>query len=204
MNRMIIKVCGMRDGENIREIEEAGADWMGFIFFRRSPRYVEELPAYLPAKVKRVGVFVNESFGEIRETISRFGLDMVQLHGDEPPALCRELRKEGVEVIKSFSIGDTFSAESTAAYEGECHYFLFDTKTTFYGGSGRKFNWGILGDYRDKTPFLLSGGISPGDVEAIKAFSHPGCIGIDLNSGFEISPALKNVQLLQTFIDKVR
>ncbi len=201
---MIIKVCGMRDAENIRDIEKLGVDWMGFIFYPKSPRFVSEIPAYLPTRAKRVGVFVNESIKNILKTVKLFQLDFVQLHGDESPEFCDEIGDNGLKIIKAFSIENEFPSEKVNTYHGKCDYILFDTRTNLHGGSGKKFNWDILSDYRGETPFLLSGGISPDDIHAVKSFSHPKCIGIDINSKFEIGPALKDAELVKQFIDKIR
>lgn len=201
---MIIKVCGMRDADNIREIENLGIDWMGFIFYSKSPRAVNDMLGYIPKKVKRVGVFVDELIEIILETEMLFRLDMVQLHGNESPELCRQLKSTGAKIIKAFSIEDKFPAEKVNEYNGACDYFLFDTKTHLHGGSGKKFNWDVLSDYQGDTPFLLSGGISIDDTEEILAFSHPQFIGIDINSKFEISPALKDVEQIKQFIEKIR
>lgn len=202
--RGIVKVCGMRDDENIREVEKTGIDWMGFIFHPKSPRVVHQIPEYLPQKTKRVGVFVNESVENILKTASLFQLDFMQLHGDESLDFCDEMGENGLKVIKAFSIGDKFPKEKVAAYHGRCDYFLFDTQTHLHGGSGKKFNWQILHDYHGETPFLLSGGIAPEDVETVKVFSHPKFIGIDINSKFEISPALKDVALIKQFIKQIK
>ena len=201
---MIIKVCGMRDAENICDIENLGVDWMGFIFYPKSSRYVSEIPAYLPTKAKRVAVFVNEPIESILETVKLFQLDFVQLHGDESPEICDEMGENRLKVIKAFSIENEFPAEKVSAYYDKCAYFLFDTKTNLHGGSGKKFNWDILSEYNGETPFLLSGGISPDDIHAVKSFSHPKCIGIDINSKFEIDPALKDAELVKQFINKIR
>ena len=203
---MIIKVCGMREEANVREVEQLGADWMGFIFYPKSPRYVGKTLAYLPKSVKKVGVFVNEDTDRLLTLAEKNRLDILQLHGDESPELCKALQEKDFLVIKAFGITTEkpFPSELTERYEDCCDYFLFDTHTDLYGGSGRKFGWEILSDYQGGTPFLLSGGISPEDVEEVKRFSHPKCVGIDLNSGFEISPAVKNIQLLQRFISAFR
>jgi len=201
---MIIKVCGMRDPDNIRRVASLRIDWMGFIFYPRSARFVGSVPACLPSEVKRVGVFVDEPLSGIKKNIENFRLDKVQLHGNESPEFCRELRGIGVKIIKAFPVKDRFPVEQVLRYEGKCDYFLFDTQTPGYGGSGKKFNWSSLSEYRGETPFLLSGGISPGDAEEILAFSHPRFAGVDLNSGFEDAPAQKNISLLQTFIEKIR
>ncbi len=203
---MIIKVCGMREESNVREVEQLKTDWMGFIFYPKSPRYVGERLAYIPERVKRVGVFVNEDIDRILTLAENNRLDILQLHGEESSDDCRVLKEKGFLVIKALGINSEkpFPSELTERYEESCDYFLFDTRTSLYGGSGKKFEWKILADYRGERPFLLSGGISPEDVEEVKAFSHPRCIGIDLNSGFEVSPALKDVQLLQRFIGVFR
>ena len=201
---MIVKVCGMRDAENIRKVEALGVDWMGFVFHRTSPRFVGELPDYLPQRAKRVGVFVDETEEQIMETVQLFRLDMVQLHGHETPDFCNRIRSKGLKVIKAINVQNTFSTEEVSFYERACDYFLFDTKTLLPGGSGQKFDGSSLSAYRGTTPFLLSGGISPDDADRVEAFVHERCIGIDLNSRFETSPAYKDIHLLQSFIDKIK
>ncbi|MDD2298298.1 MAG: phosphoribosylanthranilate isomerase [Fermentimonas sp.] len=203
---MIIKVCGMRDEENIRQLEQLDIDWMGFIFYHDSPRYAGQIVKYLPSKKKRVGVFVDQNPQIIRDRAKDNHLFAIQLHGSEPPWYCINLREEGYKVIKSFGIDkDGFIPNAQLnAYEGKCDYFLFDTKTDLHGGSGKKFNWNRLADYKGETPFILSGGISPEDVEEIKSFSHPKFAGIDINSRFEISPAIKDVEAIKTFIKQLR
>jgi phosphoribosylanthranilate isomerase len=194
----------MRDAENIREVEALGVDWMGFVFHRTSPRFVSELPDYLPQRAKRVGVFVDETEEQIMETVQLFRLDMVQLHGHEAPDFCSRIRSKGLKVIKAINVQNTFPTEEVSFYERACDYFLFDTKTPLPGGSGQKFDWSSLSAYRGTTPFLLSGGISPDDADRVEAFVHERCIGIDLNSRFETSPAYKDIRLLQSFIDKIK
>lgn len=203
---MIIKVCGMRKEANIREVEQLGVDWMGFIFYPASPRYVGDALSYIPEKVKRVGVFVHENRETLLAISEKNRLDILQLHGNESPEDCQALKQRGFSVIKAFGMNPekTFSFELTDRYEGCCDYFLFDRQTSQYGGSGKKFDWKLLDDYRGEIPFLLSGGISPDDAAAIKGFSHPRCIGFDLNSGFETSPAVKNAQDLRLFIERLR
>ncbi|MDD4008321.1 MAG: phosphoribosylanthranilate isomerase [Fermentimonas sp.] len=203
---MIIKVCGMRDEENIRQLEQLDIDWMGFIFYHDSPRYAGQTVKYLLSKKKKVGVFVDQNPQIIRDRAKDNHLFAIQLHGSEPPWYCINLREEGYKVIKSFGIDkDGFIPNAQLnAYEGKCDYFLFDTKTDLHGGSGKKFNWNRLADYKGETPFILSGGISPEDVEEIKSFSHPKFAGIDINSRFEISPAIKDVEAIKTFIKQLR
>lgn len=197
---MIVKVCGMRLAENIREVEAAGADWLGLIFFPRSPRFVTDKPAYLPSKAKRVGVFVNACENEIMEKAKTFGLNLVQLHGQEPPELCERLHAEGLEVIKVFSLKSVHDLQSVSAYEGKADFFLFDTPCLEFGGSGKVFDWTLLQSYSGSTPFLLSGGLRPESLDALLAFSHPRWVGIDLNSGFELAPGLKDTASLAAFI----
>ena len=201
---MIIKLCGMRDAENIKEADALGLDWMGFIFYPRSPRYVESVPDYMPVQAKRVGVFVNEDYDTIIDKVSDFGLHYVQLHGGESPELCRHLRSSGVKVIKAFSVGNTFPADEVKLYEGSCDYFLFDTQTDSYGGSGQQFNWQVLKDHRGETPFLLSGGIGLSDAEELLRFEHPRLSGIDINSRFETAPALKDITSIKQFIKQIK
>ena len=136
---MIFKVCGMRDPENIRRIDLSGADWMGFVFYPPSPRRVERLPAFMPEYARRVGVFVDEPVENIQVRAKEFGLDYLQLHGSESPDDCLRLQNRGLRVIKAFRIGTAGDLEATAAYEAACSYFLFDTKTPAYGGSGKTF-----------------------------------------------------------------
>lgn len=200
---MIVKVCGMREAENIRAVEALGIDWMGFIFWEHSSRCVSQRPAYLPEKAKRVGVFVDASLDVVRQHVEVFGLDVVQLHGSESPAFLHDLRKAlagDVLIVKAFSIATRDDMSQTSLYEGLADYFLFDTKAQLVGGNGRKFDWTVLAHYDGSTPFLLSGGIGPDDASRLSAFSHPRLAGIDLNSRFEISPALKNVELLKQFL----
>ena len=198
---MIIKVCGMRDASNIQELEKLSINWMGMIFWPKSSRFVPEVPAYLPRRVKRVGVFVDASMEEIRQHVTDYQLDIIQLHGQESPAFAEALKP--LPVIKAFNIADPEDLNQTKAYEGIVDYFLFDTKGKVVGGNGEKFDWSVLSSYHGETPFLLSGGIGPDDVEAIKSFHHPKCIGIDLNSRFEQAPALKDISKLRNFIKQL-
>ena len=219
---MIVKVCGLRDGENIRQVAELGVDWIGMIFWEKSPRNVTMIPSHagiLPDramdmgdfKAKRVGVFVDEMPQSIITRVVNFKLDLIQLHGKETPTLIRNLRRtldpdirSGIQVIKAISVS---CREDIAAYKNytDCvDYFLFDTKCPTVGGSGNQFDWSVLEAYDGDIPFLLSGGIGPDDAELIKAFHHPKCIGIDLNSRFEIEPALKDINKLKEFLEKVK
>ncbi|MGL5979518.1 MAG: phosphoribosylanthranilate isomerase [Phocaeicola sp.] len=200
---MKIKVCGMREPENIAAVEALGIDWMGFIFYPRSPRYVATPPTYLPNNCKRVGVFVNESLEVIEQCIQLFGLQTVQLHGTESPEICQAVRQKGVEVFKALSVKNEEDVARSTFYIGSCDYLLFDTPCTKYGGSGRTFSWSLLDLYQGETPFLLSGGIGLEQVEALKQFHHPAWRGVDLNSRFESAPGIKEVEQLQEFLSNM-
>ena len=202
---MIVKVCGMRDGDNIREVEQLSIDWMGFIFYPKSSRYVSEVPAYLPTKCKRVGVFVDASTDEIIKKIHDFSLDAIQLHGNEYPEQISHLLSltSHLSIIKAFNIATAEDLKSTASYTGLADYFLFDTKGASVGGNGEKFDWSVLDSYEGETPFLLSGGIGPDDAARVSSFRHPKCAGIDLNSKFESAPALKDVTTLSRFLNEI-
>ena len=194
----------MRDPENIRAVEEMiHPDMMGFIFWKASKRYVSEVPSYLP-KCTRVGVFVNPTEEEVLQKVTGFGLNAIQLHGQETPDFCQQIKsKTGLPIIKAISIGESDSSLFTlhsSLYEGIADFFLFDTKCKCVGGSGEQFDWDILQHYKGNTPFLLSGGIGPGDEEKVKRWHHPECIGIDLNSRFETAPALKDAEALVKFM----
>ena len=205
---MKIKICGMKFPENIRAVAALKPDFMGFIFYPKSPRYAEPLDSAalsaLPVSIKKIGVFVNENLENILTFVYKYKLDGVQLHGTELVEMCKELRKTGLMVIKAFPIAEAYNFRVTRPYEGVCDYFLFDTKTDAYGGSGVKFNWKMLDEYVGETPFLLSGGIAADDAEAILKIKHPKFAGIDLNSKFEVKPGEKNVELLKVFLKEIR
>ena len=204
---MIIKVCGMREPENIRAVERTGIDWMGFIFWPRSGRYVSAPPSYLPQKAKRVGVFVDADADTVKRHVADCALDIVQLHGHESPEYLRSLRSvfsgSALLFIKAFSIADDKDLRRTAAYEGIADYFLFDTKTPLPGGSGMKFDWSVLSAYTGRTPFLLSGGIGPDDAPRVRSFKHEKLAGIDLNSRFETAPAMKDANRIARFLSQL-
>ncbi len=203
---MIIKICGMREADNIREIEEIGPDLMGFIFWEGTKRNVSSIPDYMPSRCKRVGVFVDADEEFISTHVKKYKLDFIQLHGHETPAFCERLHQvlPDIKIIKAISVKDTDDIRNANIYNGVADYFIFDTKCKCVGGSGEQFDWDILKNYENDIPFLLSGGIGPEDVERVKAFKHPMMIGIDLNSRFELSPALKDVVTLKEFINNIR
>lgn len=194
----------MREAENIREVEQLKVDMIGFIFYPKSPRCLYELPAYMPVKAKRVGVFVNEDKKEIEIFADRFSLDYIQLHGNESPEYCHSLRATGLRLIKAFSIARRKDFENIGTYEESCDYFLFDTKCEQHGGSGNQFDWSMLNSYKGKKPFLLSGGINPYSPSTLKELRHPQLAGFDLNSRFETKPGLKDVERLRHFLEELR
>ena len=202
---MIVKVCGMRNAENISQLSQLEVDWIGFIFYEKSPRYVgNEHTKTENGSLKRIGVFVNATYEQLAETATAHQLDYLQLHGDESPEFCHALREKGFSLIKAFSVSTVADLDKTSDYENCTDFFLFDTKCAGYGGSGVQFDWSILASYQGKTPFLLSGGIHPESVEAIKSLEHPQFAGIDLNSGFEVEPGLKDVDKLEEFLSKIQ
>ena len=204
----LVKVCGMKYPGNIQAVAALHPDFMGFIFYPKSPRYAEPLSPEtldaIPASIKKIGVFVNEDLENILTIVYKYKLNGVQLHGSEMVSMCAQLKEAGLIVIKAFPIAEAINFIPAKRYEGVCDYFLFDTKTDAYGGSGLKFNWGMLDEYRGETPFLLSGGIAAEDVESIQKINHPKFAGIDLNSKFEIQPGEKDIQLLNTFLKELR
>ena len=197
----LIKVCGMREAENIREVEALGIDVIGFIFWPKSSRCVSTRPDYLPVNAKRAGIFVNEDIEQVKRIAVDYALDIIQLHGNESPEYARNLCNW--KVIKAFSIASEEDLESTVIYDGAVDYFLFDTKGKAVGGNGERFDWEVLASYNGQTPFILSGGIGPDDTERVRTFYHPQCIGIDLNSRFELSPGLKDITALRRFLSQL-
>ncbi len=199
---MIIKVCGLGEANNIRAVEEAGAHWFGFIFYPQSPRFIDKRPAYLPKRGKRVGVFVHPSYREVLERVKQFELDAVQFHGNASPEICQTFKDRGIIVIRALPTKPDFVAE-TAAYTKHIDYFLFDTPTLSFGGSGRSYDWTLLKRYKGPVPFLLSGGLSLSLLPELQKFSHPNLAGYDLNSGFEIAPGIKDAAAVQQFIRQI-
>ncbi|WP_158857177.1 phosphoribosylanthranilate isomerase [Lunatibacter salilacus] len=209
---MIVKVCGMREEENVKKlISDAAPDLMGLIFYPPSARYVERDDVhpefYKEFSQKKVGVFVNESNEEIGKKIQTYGLSYVQLHGDESPEFIALLKQHtSAIIIKVFRIGPTWNWKQVQPYVGVADWFLFDTQTPDYGGSGKTFDWGVLEKYPYDMPFLLSGGLDETHIDAINSLVKrvPYCVGVDINSRFEISPGLKDIARVKTFINKVR
>lgn len=211
----------MRDADNIRDISALGVDMIGLIFYPPSPRYVQQfssgagiIPDYAPDMGKtplRVGVFVDDMPQNIVTRVYNYKLDYIQLHGNEPRETLENLRatidpdiKPKIKIIKAISVSSAEDIKKYKEYVGAADLFLFDTKCKTVGGSGELFDWQVLQAYDGDVPFLLSGGIGPDDAERIQNFHHPKCIGIDLNSKFEIEPALKDVEKLKQFLVKVQ
>lgn len=207
---MKIKVCGMKIHTNIEALGQLPIDFMGLIFYSKSPRYINDLNPdslnILSSSISKVGVFVNEDIDTLIEQVKTYKLNFVQLHGNESADYCKEVktRQNDLHIIKAFNVADATDFEKTEDYKSVCDYFLFDTKTPQYGGSGQKFDWNILDAYKGKTPFFLSGGITVDDVQAIKKIKHPSLYALDLNSKFEIEPGIKNIELIQQFIKTLR
>ncbi|MHB1146427.1 MAG: phosphoribosylanthranilate isomerase [Lutibacter sp.] len=201
---MQIKVCGMRDKENISKLMTLKPDYIGFIFYAQSKRVITDFPQIeIPSSVKKVGVFVNENIEEIEEIVKKHQLDFVQLHGDETPDYCEKLSVKKIKIIKAFSVDENFDFIAILPFEKHVSLFLFDTKGKNYGGNGIKFNWELLQNYKGKMPFLLSGGISKNDAAEIKKFRHPTFLGIDINSGFELESGLKNIKEIKEFKNRL-
>jgi phosphoribosylanthranilate isomerase len=233
---MIIKVCGMRDAENIREVAKLGIDMIGFIFWPESPRFVKMIsaqagiiPDYSEERLKnakerlsecqneqlrmpkRAGVFVNDMPQNIVTRVYNYSLDYVQLHGNESAVMIENLKRTlipdiapDIKIIKALSIHEKDDVKRWREYEGVVDMLLFDTKCKTVGGSGEQFDWSVLEAYDGNIPFLLSGGIGPEDAERVLQFKHPQFAGIDLNSRFETAPAVKDIEKLRAFIEKVK
>lgn len=203
-----IKVCGMRGPDNIADVAKVMPDYMGFIFYPRSPRYCGflelERKVVLPEGIEPVAVTVNMEDEELMAIASRCGITTFQLHGNESPEDCRRLHDKGFRVWKAFQIDTDESLSLIGDYEGTVDIALLDTSAKGYGGSGRKFNWKILDGYRANLDFILSGGIGENDADAVIALRHPRLSGVDLNSRFETVPGVKDVARLSRFIDTVR
>ncbi|QYA25544.1 phosphoribosylanthranilate isomerase [Gramella sp. MT6] len=207
------KVCGMQQPGNMLQVAEIQPDYMGFIFYDKSPRYFDDKLPEISSEIKKTGVFVNATIEEITTKVSKYNLNAVQLHGEESAGFCKDLKSElqrsenTPEMIKVFSVGDDFDFQEIKPYEGIVDYFLFDTKGAFRGGNGTEFNWQILKEYPSNTPFFLSGGIGPEHGKAIaelKSYFYqkgkPDLLyAVDVNSKFELKPGLKKLKELKDF-----
>lgn len=203
-----IKICGMKHPENILEIAALQPDYLGFIFYAQSPRYVDNEIPTIDKSIQKVGIFVNATLEDILEKAYRYQLNLVQLHGDESPELCLLLQQNKLKVIKSFNIDNTFNFNRLSKYTYCCNYFLFDTKGANYGGNGTAFDWRILERYYLNKLYFLSGGIGLESLTDLHHFFQKDyakkCLSIDLNSRFEIEPGLKNPETLKTFMQNLK
>jgi len=203
---MNTKVCGITQLKQLQQLDGLDIDFAGLIFYKDSPRYVGDKIKKEDLKnsdfdLKKVGVFVNAGYDEIMQVVEDYGLDVVQLHGDESPELCEEL-SEDVEVIKAFKVKDSKVSidEMVADYDEVCDYYLFDTASSdVEGGSGKQFDWKLLSKSKIEKPFFLSGGIGVDDVAKVKAFKHPDYYAVDINSKVEKEPGIKDMALVLQF-----
>lgn len=195
----------MRDIENVKELIGIKPDYIGFIFYPKSKRFVGVNPDIslfnsIPKNIEKVGVFVNYTKDSIIENTEKYKLDLVQLHGNESAEFCKELKSQiSAKIIKAFSIDKDFDFKTLNEYKQVCDYFLFDTKTEFYGGSGQQFDWNILNKYDNEIPFFLSGGIDLEHAAKIKKLKHLNIHAIDINSRFETEPGIKNIDKIKQF-----
>ena len=204
-----VKICGLRDHENIKEVLALEPDFMGFIFYKGSPRFAGNkfttaIARSLPDSIFKVGVFVNELSHRILQIAAKYSLDYVQLHGDEHVKDCELLKNEGLKVIKAIPVSNQESLRVAEKYDNIVDYLLFDTQSENRGGSGIAFNWDILESYSLNTPYFVSGGLGVSELKLLAEKNYPGYIGVDLNSRFEKSPGIKNVQLLKEGFKYIR
>lgn len=204
-----LKICGMKQPANIEEIAALRPDYLGFIFYTGSKRYVEGLAptslSILPEEIKRTGVFVNEDLDIVLQQASSFGLKAIQLHGDETPEFCRQLKIQlpELEIIKAFGIHPDFNFQKLIPYIGNVDFFLFDTQTKEHGGSGKVFNWSLLQNYQGSTPYFLSGGIGLEQTSELQTIDDERLYAIDVNSRFEKEPGLKDLDKLKEFKNRL-
>jgi phosphoribosylanthranilate isomerase len=197
MKELKVKVCGMRDADNILAVSQLRTDFLGFIFYRPSPRFVGDhfvLPANLPTSPRKVGVFVGESLDVVLGKVRDHRLDYVQLHGGESRGDCDRLKKSGVGVIKVFSVDDETDFQETTQFAEVADYFLFDTKGRLHGGNARRFDWSVLDRYEGSVPYFLSGGIGPEHVDEIVKLTDHRLFAVDVNSGVEVRPGYKDTE----------
>jgi phosphoribosylanthranilate isomerase len=213
---MKIKVCGMRNAENIAELAKLNPDYLGLIFYRPSKRFVGNLDQVvlnsLPKSIKLTGVFVDENMEDVLEIVQEYNLSTIQLHGSESGEYCKDLKYElskrmpskNIDLLKAFGLALGFDFGRLKPYNDAVDYFLFDTKTTEHGGSGLTFDWQLLGSYNDEKPFFLSGGLSPENIQEVLNLDLKQLYAVDLNSKFEIEPGLKDLESLQAAFDLIR
>lgn len=204
MAKIRLKVCGLRD--NIQKVASLQPDYAGFIFYPKSPRYVGEhfqMP-YLDKLIKKVGVFVNESVEIVLEKARKYDLQFIQLHGNESVTVCETIRQSEIALIKAFPIDDDFDFSRLEPYENVVDYFLFDTKTKGYGGSGKTFNWEILVKYKLEKPYFLSGGLSLSNLSNLNEIYLNKVHALDVNSMFEVKPGLKDLGMLRSLSARIK
>ncbi|MFC3559325.1 phosphoribosylanthranilate isomerase [Pedobacter jamesrossensis] len=209
MSSLKLKVCGMRLAVNIAAIAELKPDYLGFIFYEKSPRFISDVSAelikYIPSEIKTVGVFVDEDLEVVKKKVNLYQLKAVQLHGKESLAYCKDLKSTfaDLELIKAFGVDEDFDFEVLDAYNDIVDYFLFDTKTKAHGGSGKTFDWSILERYKLIKPYFLSGGIDLEHAAQISNIYDERLYAVDINSRFEIEPGLKDVQRISEFVKEM-
>ena len=204
---MKIKICGLKYEDNLNAIKAFKPDFVGFVFYEKSKRFVgleNEVLAFYSNEINKVGVFVNQSIEIVEHIANKYSFKYLQLHGDETPNYCEELKNKGFTIIKAFGVDDEFDFSTLSEYDLKVDYFLFDTKTKDYGGSGKVFDWNILDKYHLTTPFFLSGGIGVENIDDILKISHSLLFAIDVNSKFEIEPGLKDLDKSRQVINKLK
>lgn len=203
-----LKICGMREPENIHLVSHLFPEYLGFIFYKNSKRFVDNISTIIlqqiPKKIEKVAVFVNEEMEVVEAIAQKYHFKTLQLHGNESPTFCKALQQKGYTIIKAFNIADLQDITQIAAYNTSIDFALLDAKGKEAGGNGVTFDWKLLDNYHYEMPFFLSGGISLDNIAAIKALNHPKLHTIDVNSKFEISAGLKNVELLQQLKQKMQ
>ena len=203
---MKIKICGMREEENIREVAALNPDYMGFIFYEPSPRYVGRdfnMPINLNSSISKMGVFVNQSAETVITTMDKHQLQYAQLHGDESPSFCDTLKAAGINLIKAFRVNEDFNFTVTKQFESVSDFFLFDTKGKHYGGNSRAFDWNLLAAYNQAVPFFLSGGINADNVRQLNTISSMHVHALDINSGVEDRPGFKSIIKITEIINQL-
>ncbi|MBE9586276.1 phosphoribosylanthranilate isomerase [Mucilaginibacter sp. JRF] len=204
---MKIKVCGLREPDNIKAVAALKPDYVGFICYHKSPRYIDALKFEtlnsVPDNIIKTGVFVNETVENINLLINKYHFGAIQLHGSESPEFCAQFKGK-VQVIKAFGVDADFDFDTLKPYEDVVDVFLFDTKTAAHGGSGKTFDWEVLKKYTLNVPFFLSGGIGLENLEEVKKVQHPQLAGLDLNSRFELSPGNKDINKLKQAFEIIK
>ena len=198
----------MREPDNITQVADLYPDYMGFIFYQGSKRYVNDIDTEIlnkiPSGVRKTGVFVDSSFEDITTAINKYNLDAVQLHGSESPELCKRLKQVGTEVIKAFGIDSDFDFTVLEKYGAVTDHFLFDTKTSLHGGSGKVFDWKVLEKYPCDKTYFLSGGLSLENIEEIQNIEDKRLYALDINSKFELNQGVKDFEKVKKAINYIR